>query len=432
MNNQSVSNLEKKVVRVAFWVLFSNTIIESFLLYFEDRFSIIVFQLLINISFFIFIFFKKFEIRFSKDFITPCLLIIFFLVMSIFSSDFLLSINMLLKFSIPFAFLFIGYSLRSFYFSYFIINHVWVYLAYFVFYFLFVNFFGIGYELYPGGVKTGFYSLNGLYVPVFCLVLVSFFYQKISKRKVKIITILFSILTIAISLSILKRTLLLILVLGLLALIIFNFNLKFLSKLTFILLLSGVIFLNYFYSDFQKSLESRESRFNREYNILNEGRVTENTYVYSLMEGNSLKLLFGSAEVFNDRKYIAYTFYEEDREVHSSYARVFWNGGFLGLGLFLYFYWVQFKVMFFSFRLFRIKSNPYKLLFYFGLTFVSLRFISDFSSGITYLGYNAFSYLIIGYLFNLSTNFRKLNKLKIKTCSFKERKNDEIGVPNLL
>jgi hypothetical protein len=302
------------------------------------------------------------------------------------------------------------------------VNYVWVFLAYFVFYFLIVNYFGIGYEMYIGGVKTGYYSLNGLYVPVFCLILISFFFQKISNRNVKLITFIFSILTIAILFAILKRTLLLIMVLGFLALIIYNFNLRFLSKLGFTLLFSGIIFFRYFYSDFQKTFESRESRFNTEYNILNEGRITENFHVYTLMKDNPWKLIFGSGEVFNDRKYIAYAFYEEDREVHSSYARIFWNGGFLGLALFLYFYWIQIKVFFVSFRLFRNKLNPFKLLFYFGLVFVLIRFISDFSSGITYLGYNAFSYFLIGYLFSLNLNLKRGFQVKKVSNSLEDNK----------
>jgi lipid-A-disaccharide synthase-like uncharacterized protein len=211
-------------------------------------------------------------------------------------------------------------------------------------------------------------------------------------------------------------------VLGFLALIIYNFNLRFLSKLGFTLLFSGIIFFRYFYSDFQKTFESRESRFNTEYNILNEGRITENFHVYTLMKDNPWKLIFGSGEVFNDRKYIAYAFYEEDREVHSSYARIFWNGGFLGLALFLYFYWIQIKVFFVSFRLFRNKLNPFKLLFYFGLVFVLIRFISDFSSGITYLGYNAFSYFLIGYLFSLNLNLKRGFQVKKVSNSLEDNK----------
>jgi hypothetical protein len=427
MNNHLANSLEKKVVRAAFWVLFGNTVIESFLLYFEDRFTIILFQLFLNFGFFLFLFFKKFKVRFSKDFLAPVLLIMLFLVMSLFSSDLLLSMNMLLKFSIPFAFLFIGYSLRTYYFSYFIVNYVWVFLAYFVFYFLIVNYFGIGYEMYIGGVKTGYYSLNGLYVPVFCLILISFFYQKISNRKVKVITFIFALLSIAILLAILKRTLLVILFLGLIALILYNFNLRFLSKLGFTLLFSGIIFFMYFYSDFQKTFESRESRFNTEYNILNEGRITENFHIYSLMKDNAWELIFGTGEVFNDRKYIAYTFYEEDREVHSSYARIFWNGGFLGLALFLYFYWIQIKVLYVSFKLFRNKLNPFKLLFYFGLVFVLLRFISDFSSGITYLGYNAFSYFLLGFLFSLNSNFKRSLRIKVGSDFSDEKRIEGIG-----
>lgn len=420
MNNYSVNTLEKKVVRGAFWVLFANTVIESFLLYFEDRFSIILFQLILNLGFFLFLYFKEFRIRFSKNFIAPCLLILLFLVMSILSSDLILSLNMLLKFSIPFAFLFIGYSLQSFYLINYFINYIWVFMAYYVCYFLVVNYYDIGYEMYIGGVKTGYYSLNGLYIPVFSLIFVSFFYSRISKRNLKLLTLVFSLLTIVVSLSILKRTLLLILALGLIAVIIYNFNLKFFFRVVLLMLFSGFLFFKYFYSDFQKTLESRESRFNSEYNLWNEGRITENFYVFDLVKENPWKLILGSGEVFNDRKYIAFTYYEEDREVHSSYARIFWNGGLLGLGLFLAFYWIQFKTMFNSMKFFKNKSNEFKLIFYFGVVLVTLRFISDFSSGITYLGFNSFCYLIIGYFFSLGKNQKKYIQNNFKLLWRKE------------
>ncbi|MCS4434481.1 hypothetical protein [Aquiflexum gelatinilyticum] len=161
---------------------------------------------------------------------------------------------------------------------------------------------------------------------------------------------------------------------------------------------------------------------------MNEGRVTENFYVFSLMKDNPLKLIFGSGEVFNDRKYIAYTFYEEDREVHSSYARIFWNGGIIGLGLFLYFYWIQIKAMYVSFKLFRNKLNPFKLLFYFGLVFVSLRLISDFSSGITYLGYNAFCYILIGYFLKLSHDIQRKHQFNSRLYLAKKKKNNLIEI----
>lgn len=413
MNNHGVNHLEKKVVRIAFWVLFGNTVIESFLLYFEDRFTVILFQLCLNFGFFLYLFFKKFKLRYSKDFLAPSLLIILFLFMSIFSTDMLLSFNMLLKFSIPVGFIFIGYSLNSFYLINYLIKYVWVFMAYFVCYFLVVNYYNIGFEMYKGGIKTGFYALNGLYIPIFSVIFISFFYSKIYKNNLKILTLIFSLLTIVVSLFILKRTLLLMLILGLIAIVIYNFNLKFFFRVFLLLLFSSFLFFEYFYSDFQKSIESRESRFNSEYKITQEGRFTEYFQIYEIMKVDLSQLILGSKEVFNDRKYISYTIYD-DRELHSSYARIFWNGGFLGLGLFLLFYWIQIKVMFNSLNFFKNISKEFKLIFYFGLVFISLRFLSDFSSGITYLGFNAFSYLIIGNLFSLSKNVKYVYFSNIK------------------
>jgi hypothetical protein len=250
--------------------------------------------------------------------------------------------------------------------------------------------------MYVGGVKTGFYSINGLYLPVFSVIYMLFFLQYINSRKTRLLTVIFSIMTVLISLAILKRTLILVLILGLILFLVFNFKARIILSAIFILLVSSILFYIFFYSEFQKTLVSRESRFNKDYDITQEGRITENFYVFDLMKRNPHQIFFGTGEIFNDRKYISRSFYDEDREVHSSFTRIFWNGGLVGLGLFLYFYYTQVMITSNGFLNSKKTSRSLRTLFSFGLTLIILRFLNDFSSGITYLGFNSFCYLLIG------------------------------------
>lgn len=404
MYHLGLSNIEKNIVKITFWVIFLNSVIESFLLYFEDRYTIILMQLALNLSFFGYLYLIKFNFKFSKKFLPIVLIIGHFLVMSIWSSDPIHSYNMLLKFSIPVVFLVIGYSFSTSYLFYYLVNNLWIFLFYFSMYFLISNYFNFGYDLYRGGFIIGYNSLNGLYLPIFSIIFVLFFQNQINNRSIRIITILLSIVNVLIYVAILKRTLLLILILGLIFYIFINTSPKVIMRFLFLFSLSFVAFFFFLFDDFQNTLESRQKYFSEEYEVSSEGRVTENFHVISIMKNNPKELLFGTGEIFNDRKYLSFSFYERSREIHNSYARIFWNGGLFALFLFLYFYWIQGKVMLNTFAIIHKKQKLYKEMFWFGFVFILLRAVNDLSSGITYLGYNAFCYLIIGNLFRISSN----------------------------
>jgi hypothetical protein len=418
MYHLGVRNIEKHIVKISFWVIFFNSVIESFLLYFEDRYTIILMQLALNLSFFGYLYFVKFSLKFSKNFLPIVIIIAHFLVMSIWSSDPIHSYNMLLKFSIPVFFLIIGYSFSTSYLIYFFVNNIWIFLFYFSTYSLISNYFNIGYDLYRGGFIIGYNSLNGLYIPIFSIIIILFFQNQIKNRSIRVISILFSILNVLVYVAILKRTLLLILVLALIFYIFINLSPKVIIRILFLSSLSLVAFFFIFYNDFQNTLESREKYFSEEYEISAEGRVTENFHVFSIMKNDPKKLLFGTGEIFNDRKYLSFSFYERSREIHNSYARIFWNGGLFALFLFLYFYWIQGKMMLNTLAILNKKQKLYREIFWFGFVFILLRALNDLSSGITYLGFNAFCYLIIGNLFRISYilfNYRiLLGREKIK------------------
>lgn len=400
---------ESLAVKIVFWTLIINFIIESFLMYFDNRITIFIIQYIFNICILVLIFLYGIKFRFSKLYIPPLILTTYFLIMSAFSSNVLLSYHMVLKFSIPFAYLIIGYSLKSLYLIKYLLNKIWVILLYFVVYFVLVNYFEIGQDLYVGGVKVGYFSISGLYVPTFSLVIVLFMYRLIDTRKKRILTIFLSILTTLIFVAILKRTLIITFVVAVLAYLLFYFNYKQVLKAISFSILAMVLFFSFFYEGFQKTFQSRESRFSKDYNIREEGRFSENIYTYDLIKNDPLKLIFGYGDIFNDRDYLSFNYYEDEREIHNSFARILWNGGFLGLFIYLLFYYYQFKLSWKSYLLLKPNQFTYKLLFTFLITFIILRFLNDFSSGATYLCFNSLSYLIIGNI--LTHNYQ--NKRKI-------------------
>jgi O-antigen ligase len=272
-----------------------------------------------------------------------------------------------------------------------------------------VNIFGIGEEMYKGGLKTGYFSLNGLYIPCFSLIFLLFNFKFIETKNKRIITAIFAFTTFLIFVALLKRTLLLLVIA---ALIIYIIKYAQIKKVILNIIVVSLVFLMvpFFQDNLLKSLESRNSRFNEDYNVTNEGRFTENIIMFGIMSKKPIQLLVGSGEVFNDRKYIS-KFYEVEREAHNSFIRIFWNGGLIGLLLFLFFYFIQFKTLFYDYKF--IKNKIVKRLIFFALLLIGLRFFNDFSSGITYLSFNAFCYLFIGGVIQISINQKKSERLNI-------------------
>ncbi|NVK66296.1 MAG: O-antigen ligase family protein [Flavobacteriales bacterium] len=335
---------------------------------------------------------------------TISVLLVLFIVCSLFSSSPITSFNYLLKFGIPFFFYIIGYNLISSkeLFNYFI-SKIWLFFGYFTIYIVIVNVFGIGEGIYSGGLKAGYYSLNGLYVPTFSTLFFIFFYRRIQTRKERILGLLFAIATITILVLLLKRTLILLVAIGL----VFYLFKTISVKRIFQTIVLGVIFVLigfYFREQLTESFDARSSRFSGEYNVAEEGRFTEIIFLFDYMSNKPTSLIFGTGEVFNDRETVS-RIYGVDREAHNSYIRIFWSAGFVGLAIFLLLYFQQFKMARKGYRYFKAQADfELSHLFFFVTLFICMRFLNDFSSGITYLSYNAFSLIIIGGSFQILKN----------------------------
>ncbi len=395
------------IIKLTFIVIFLNTVIESFLLFTEDRTLIISVQLLLNgILFYRFFILSRTNIQKPKLSVLTFTIIIYFIVLSLFSSNMIVTFNYLIKFLIPFFYLLIGYSIlnKPDYIGYFI-RKSWFFLAYFSIYIIIVNVLGIGESFYKGGIKMGYYSLNGIYVPTFSIIVIIYNLKMIKSKIERYFSILFSITSIIILILLLKRTLVILIFVSFIFYFFKKISLIRILRITLFSILFLVVFSNFSYL-LEDSIASRKGRFDKEYDVTNEGRFVENIKVYALMKDSPLKLLFGTGEVFNDRMFLSKSF-DVDREAHNSYIRIFWNGGFVGLLLFLSFYYKQFTEILKNFYTAKKLNNFYLLnLFYFGCIFILLRFFNDFSSGITYLGYNAFSYLLIGSILRIGKEYK--------------------------
>jgi len=174
---------------------------------------------------------------------------------------------------------------------------------------------------------------------------------------------------------------------------------------TVIFILGLTIFQLFFLQSFEQSLEARSSRFSEDYNIEDEGRFQENILPFLHMEDRPLMYLFGTGEIFNDRPY-HFKYLRSDRELHNSFVRIFWNGGIVLLVVFLMFYYAQLKLLAKS-RKKKRNNVVMRRWLYFGIVFVFLRFVSEFSSGITYTSYNLLCYFLIGGLTYISVNREK-------------------------
>ena len=76
-------------------------------------------------------------------------------------------------------------------------------------------------------------------------------------------------------------------------------------------------------------LDARSSRFNKDYEIENEGRIVEFSYVVNSIRENPI---FGSEYFLESRG--NYGFENENRPLHSTYSNILFGTGYLGLSLF--------------------------------------------------------------------------------------------------
>jgi hypothetical protein len=333
---------------------------------------------------------------------------IYYIILCLFSSELITSFNYLFKFLIPFIYILVGYSIvNSKEALIYFLEKGWLINSYFTIYIILMNITNTGLPFYENGILVGFYSLNGIYLPTFIIIANLFLFKHYKNSKSKWLNLVFSITSTLILIIILKRTLLILIILAAFFYVITNFSFK---KIIRILIPVIITFLSisYLYQDeLQTAIESRKSRFSEEYKITEEGRFTENIFLYNVLKKDALKLIFGSGEIFNDRSTLTeLRVYEDEREAHNSFIRIFWNGGILGIITFLVFYFKQF-FYFFKFYL-SVKKFPQinRDILFFLMLFIVLRFINDFSSGITYLNYNAWSYFIIGAGFSIVQSFK--------------------------
>lgn len=383
-------------------VLLLNFVLESMLFYYDDRTIVILLQVIINLALFFIAFTNEKKLKFHKSY-TPIIIaiLVFNLLTLVFSTNLIPSINKSLKFLIPIVYFFIGYTLvKGIEQIKKLADFGWLYLAYFVGYMIIVNIFNIGDSLYKSGISKGFFSINGFYIPCFVCIFLIFNFRYVSKNK-KLITRIMIIASIIIFFMLLKRTLIVLIAISLALTLIRS------TKNVLTILIISVIGLTLFSTSIKSALENnsniqgRGSRFTSEYLITNEGRFTENVIIYNLMKKSTFKFIFGTGEAFNDAKYIS-KFYAVEREAHNSFIRLLWNGGVIGLGLFLVFYFLQINGLIYYRK--RNKSKDIKRLLLFGIYLVGLRFINDFSSGITYLAFNAYCYLLIGAIIRVGSS----------------------------
>ncbi|MDZ7821467.1 MAG: O-antigen polymerase [Candidatus Marinimicrobia bacterium] len=404
---KSFEKSNRRMLNVFIIVLLINTVIDTIIMMYSDRSLIISLQYIVNIGFLLYFFLSK--RKYAKCSINRILaiIIVYFVFLGLFSSNYVMTYNYLAKFSIPFLFFIVGYSIikspeefKDF------TKKSLIILIYFVGYIIYANVFSVGTSYYGGvlsSFKTGYIGLQGLYIPTFLIIQALFilpFYKK------KLFVILLSSLGIIIFVLILKRTNIILLILGFVMWLYYEKKINKKYGIIFLIIL-GTLFYVVFSSElFIERVTARSSRFSSEYSITEEGRYKENLFIWNQVNDSPISLLFGSGEVFNDKETMtreADFVSSSGRQTHNSYARLLWSGGLLGVYLFLllyYRFWKRIKNYYTIGKIIPI----YETLYHLALTLIIIRLINDLSSGITYLTFNAYFYFTIGTLMRVGYN----------------------------
>lgn len=376
--------------RITFIVILLNLVIEYFLMYFETRSFIISFQSIINLSFLFYALNRTKNISPSPFTTIIVLISLYTLVLCLFSSSMIDSLNKALKFLVPLFFLIIGYKIvRDEHTIIVFVKQFRIVLFIFIFSMIYYNVFQIGESYYKEGFKIGYMTLNAFYTIIFIWIAILFFQP--NKPLLDIILLLISAFIVVI---ILKRTMIILLLAATFIYFIRHLNTKSIASLVVVAGVGFFVFNQYLSDVFEKSVESRSSRFEEEYSFENEGRIKEIILPFIHMEDNPVMYVFGTGEVFNDRIYhIKYL--RKERELHNSYIRLFWSGGILLVLFFLALFWKQASMIIKHIKFYR--GHPRKInLLYFTFSILLLRFVNEVSSGITYLSFNMFCYFLIG------------------------------------
>ena len=370
---------------------------------------IVVIQHLINITFFL-LFHRS--LNFNKIFfLSPSIIILLFIsgLAILFSSDIFISLNFFLKFSFAILFIAIGYNFNSSIIISAILDKGYIILIIFLLNIALSNLLNYGESLYVDSILIGFASINSLYLPM-VISLIYLWFRDFQKEKVlRIITITLTIGVVIVFIILLKRTILLWYGIFVVYYLLFH-NKR--ERLFVYFIFITIIWVNVspiLDNAVAASLRARESRFNQDYNVLEEGRFTELNIVLKEMKMEPIQLLFGTGEVFNDNYFLGKYFESGERELHNSYVRIFWNSGLFGLILYFSFFVFHFRIA--LIEIFNYKKGSFQNIFsVFMLFLVFSRIINEFSSGNTYISYNCLTYLLIGSLIKSNSNF-KVNSL---------------------
>jgi O-antigen ligase len=247
----------------------------------------------------------------------------------------------------------------------------------FVVYVLICSLLKIGPNMYGTGLIYGFQFEQWYFGSILVVCYPLFRRYKIrSLTNLNIVTIILILILILT----LRRLTLVIIFSGLFGYFLYNFKYKFNFRLLLLTLacsLVGVALV--FFTDFYKY---RESRFSDDYDVENEGRYVEWFLANDAISSNGNNPMFGTANLFNEVG--NYGFKKEERNMHSTYARILYGSGYLGLSIFfsiILFY--VFSVL--NFKRFKTKNNLYLRdlsLISFGLTFTYLFVVGTGASGL--------------------------------------------------
>jgi hypothetical protein len=305
----------------------------------------------------------------------------------------------MIKFVLPLPFFAVGYSAFKDQetFKYFIERSA-ILLLYFVVYVIVVSVFRIGPGIYRYTlVTTGYYGIQGLYIPTFLVIIYMFATTSYKLHNSRWIVLL-SVLTFAIQIIILKRTNIMLLIIGVLLYLFYTMKGNFRKVIPTLILLTVVFYGVVSTEWFESSYMSRYSRFSQDYSLTDEGRFKEYSFVWENISLFVDKIIFGTKEVFNDWETLSYKWkVGSQRQLHSSYAQLLWNGGLLGILIFLMYKYSIYKKLTVYYRRTEHSQHLRKL----GISLLVLVLLNDLSGGITYITYNAFMYVIFGALLRI-------------------------------
>lgn len=266
----------------------------------------------------------------------------------------------------------------------------------FVLNFILADLFNLGTEIYSDGqgdFQTGNITASGLYTGSLLLIAAPLIYSLLKSNSSRIYFIILNFSTVLMLILAMRRTALLIVVIGYATIGFFYRQKSSLYRYGIMVFAFTAIIVSINFDKIQNRIEVRSNRF-EDGSLEKEGRYIETALIYTnIFNFDDLSYTILGREIFNSPG--SYGYPDPERVIHVDFNIILSGSGLIGLFLYLIFNY-KILVLFLKLKTNGRKSDLYYLFWVTGFAIFTISILTSFSSGLFAITYRTSTYALLG------------------------------------